>query len=157
VFVFRRPFIVFFRYQEEAFDWYGWFTCSRQDLLGKKDDSLPELVELFTSVSRFSSLSDCPSARLGYKTKTFNIGEYRRKNVGAEKTSDFFDPSNSDAVKQREQMAQLALEDLLSFFKDGGQAAIYDGTNTTRARRKHVIDYMQSKVLLFRFHSLSLP
>jgi len=72
---------------------------------------------------------------LGYKTKVFNVGEYRRKIAGADKNADFFDPANEEACKIRNQCAQLAWNDLMQFFAEGGQAAIYDATNSNQQRR----------------------
>jgi len=31
----------------------------------------------------------------------FNVGNYRRKNVGARQSHTFFDPTNKDAIEQR--------------------------------------------------------
>ena len=31
----------------------------------------------------------------------FNVGNYRRKNVGARQSHNFFDPDNKDAIQQR--------------------------------------------------------
>jgi len=76
---------------------------------------------------------------LGFKCSVFNIGEYRRQICGTKEcTSDFFDPANEDAVKARNDCANMALNDLITFLKEGGDVAIYDGTNTSTQRRKTV-------------------
>jgi len=41
-------------------------------------------------------------------------------------------------------MAVAALEDMVHFFKNGGQAAIYDGTNTTKSRREMVSSFLKT-------------
>ncbi len=76
---------------------------------------------------------------LGYQARVFNIGNYRREICGTtDCKADFFDPKNNDAAKQREQCAILAFEDLVKFLKNGGDIAIYDGTNSTKERRMYV-------------------
>ena len=36
---------------------------------------------------------------LGYNTRVFNIGNYRREYCGTDCKADFFDPKNNNAVK----------------------------------------------------------
>jgi hypothetical protein len=84
----------------------------------------------------------CTGGRLGYRTRLFNIGEYRRTKVGAEQHADFFDPNNKQAVAVREEMAVAALTDMFKFFAEGGQAAIYDGTNSIRSVGRWHVDWM---------------
>jgi 6-phosphofructo-2-kinase / fructose-2,6-biphosphatase 2 len=77
---------------------------------------------------------------LGYKSRVFNIGNYRRELYGAEKDASFFDPENKEAVEKRTKSAVAALEDMFEFMRNGGHAAIYDGTNSTISRRQLVVD-----------------
>lgn len=77
---------------------------------------------------------------LGYKTRVFNIGDYRRERLGPHQKHDFFDPANEVGARARSQMADAALSDLLTWMKSEGDVGIYDATNTTRARRNHVLD-----------------
>lgn len=72
---------------------------------------------------------------LGYRTRTFNVGEYRRDMVGAKQPAGFFSAKNDDGERARLRAAMRALNDLLSWFAGGGEVGIYDATNTTRARR----------------------
>ncbi|EDV25833.1 6-phosphofructo-2-kinase/fructose-2,6-bisphosphatase 2 [Trichoplax sp. H2] len=79
---------------------------------------------------------------IGYKTKVFNLGEYRRKNFGATKPPSFYHPDNKEAVASRLKCCALALEDMTEFLKSGsGEVAVFDATNTTRARRKFIYDH----------------
>lgn len=71
----------------------------------------------------------------GYTTRVFNVGNYRRAMVGAQVPASFFDPDNEDSRGAREAVAQSALDDMLQWFREGGQVGVYDATNTTRARR----------------------
>ena len=77
-------------------------------------------------------------AWLGYNAQVFNAGDYRRKWLGAGHRADFFDPHNDEGARARTEMAELALADLLGFMRSGGEVALYDATNTTRARRDQV-------------------
>lgn len=79
---------------------------------------------------------------LGYNAKVFNIGDKRRKVLGVESTSkaDFFSPDNQEALRQREQLAEDTLTDVVKFLNhSAGNIAIFDGTNTMKERRKKVI------------------
>lgn len=73
---------------------------------------------------------------LGYRTRVFNVGEYRRERVGAKQPHEFFDPDNPAGLAARRELALEALADMVEWFREGGQVAIYDATNSTRARRE---------------------
>lgn len=75
---------------------------------------------------------------LGYNSRVFNVGHYRRQLWGTECDSHFFDPKNEQAVKARSQYAILALDDLCNFLKSGGDIALLDGTNPTKEARKAI-------------------
>jgi broad specificity phosphatase PhoE/predicted kinase len=78
---------------------------------------------------------------LGHPTRVFNVGSYRRRLLGSHQKHDFFDSENTEARTALLDMAQAALDDMLSWLVDeGGEVGIYDATNTTRARRKLVLD-----------------
>ena len=73
-----------------------------------------------------------------YLCQVFNIGVYRRRMFGAHLPADWFDPTNATGVRQRNECALAALDDMFQFFQHGGQAAVFDGTNTTAERREMV-------------------
>jgi broad specificity phosphatase PhoE/predicted kinase len=77
---------------------------------------------------------------LGHPTRLFNVGNYRREHVGSRQAHGFFDPTNTDGVRQRTEMAMLALNDMLHWFATGGEVGIYDATNTTRERRRTILE-----------------
>lgn len=81
---------------------------------------------------------------LGYRTRGFNVGDYRRKRLGPKQPHDFFDPENPTGASLRREVAMEALDAMLEWFRDGGDVAIYDATNSTRARRQAVIERCQS-------------
>ena len=75
---------------------------------------------------------------LGHKTRVFNVGSYRRAHVGSRQPNEFFDPDNEAGRKALHDLAMMALDDLGDWLDDGGEIAIYDATNSTRARRRAV-------------------
>lgn len=74
-------------------------------------------------------------AWLGYKTRVFNVGQYRRARVGAQVPHDFFDPNNPAGAGARRQVAIEALDDLVDWLGGDGHVGIYDATNSTTDRR----------------------
>ncbi len=72
---------------------------------------------------------------LGYDTRTFNVGEYRRSQVGARQPASFFDPDDESTSSVREAIARRALDDMVGWLIGGGEVAIYDATNTEKSRR----------------------
>ncbi|MBX3184385.1 MAG: 6-phosphofructo-2-kinase/fructose-2,6-bisphosphatase [Polyangiaceae bacterium] len=76
---------------------------------------------------------------LGYQTRVFNVGNYRRARLGATQKHDFFDPENLDGSHKRRELAMDALRDMLKWLDAGGQVGIYDATNTTSERREQVL------------------
>jgi broad specificity phosphatase PhoE/predicted kinase len=72
---------------------------------------------------------------LGYRTLWVNVGDYRRARAGARQPADYFAPDNASTREERAGFAMAALDDLLDWFKKGGEVGIYDATNTERSRR----------------------
>lgn len=75
---------------------------------------------------------------LGYATRVFNVGEYRRARVGARMEHKFFDPDNPEGTVARKAIAAEALEDMVNWLSTHGEVGIYDATNSTRERRDDV-------------------
>jgi broad specificity phosphatase PhoE/predicted kinase len=84
---------------------------------------------------------------LGYRTRVFNVGNYRRERLGSQKDHTFFDPDNAAASRARREVAMAALADMLSWFADGGEVGIYDATNSTRERRALVVERCRAEGL----------
>jgi broad specificity phosphatase PhoE/predicted kinase len=72
---------------------------------------------------------------LGYDTRVFNLGQYRRERFPGYQPHDFFDPDNVESSRVRNALAVEALDDMLEWLVADGDVAIYDATNTTRERR----------------------
>jgi len=75
---------------------------------------------------------------LGFTARVFNVGEYRRKLLGATQPATFFDPSNPDGARARWELALECLRDMTNWLDEGGLVGIYDATNSTRDRREVV-------------------
>ncbi|XP_038706998.1 6-phosphofructo-2-kinase/fructose-2,6-bisphosphatase-like isoform X2 [Tripterygium wilfordii] len=72
---------------------------------------------------------------LGHDTKHFNVGKYRRLKHGTNQSADFFRADNPEGLEARNEVAALAMEDMISWMQEGGQVGIFDATNSTRKRR----------------------
>ncbi|CAI0548968.1 unnamed protein product [Linum tenue] len=72
---------------------------------------------------------------LGHNTKHFNVGKYRRIKHGTIQNADFFRGDNPEGVEARNEVAALAMEDMIAWMQEGGQVGIFDATNSTRERR----------------------
>lgn len=86
----------------------------------------------------------------GIPVRVFNVGEYRRKVVGAKQSADFFDASNTEALRQRLLCRDLAMDDMKGWLSQAaaqgpsfGRVAIFDATNTTRERRRWALDQLK--------------
>jgi 6-phosphofructo-2-kinase / fructose-2,6-biphosphatase 3 len=77
---------------------------------------------------------------LGYRTLWVNVGDYRRARAGAKQPAAYFAPDNDATRGEREAFAMAALNDLLEWFKKGGEVGIYDATNAERTRRNIIRD-----------------
>lgn len=77
---------------------------------------------------------------LGYKTHNFIIADYRRAMLGQQPSSEFFNPDNLEAKKQREEVRQKALQHMLQFLSEGGNVASYDGVNSSIKNRKELVN-----------------
>ncbi|KAJ1297590.1 hypothetical protein BS78_01G388100 [Paspalum vaginatum] len=82
---------------------------------------------------------------LGHETKHFNVGKYRRLKHGTNQTADFFRGDNREGVEARNEVAALAMEDMLSWMQEGGQVGIFDATNSTRIRRNMLMKMTEGK------------
>ncbi|KAI6670935.1 hypothetical protein NL676_005820 [Syzygium grande] len=82
---------------------------------------------------------------LGHDTKHFNVGKYRRLKHGSNQSADFFRGDNEEGVEARNEVAALAMEDMISWMQEGGQVGIFDATNSTRRRRNMLMKMAEGK------------
>lgn len=85
-----------------------------------------------------------------YYCKVFNVGNTRRQFAKEHNISDqdskFFDPGNNEFSKLRDKWAMDTLEQLLDYLLEGpGSVGIFDATNTTKERRKHVYNKIHER------------
>ncbi len=81
---------------------------------------------------------------LDIDTRIFNVGDYRRRFFGAKCPAEFFDHSNDEYMKKREQACDAALADLMEFMKiDGVRVGVLDSTNSTKKRRAHIREVLK--------------
>uniref|UniRef100_A0A6N2LW23 CBM20 domain-containing protein n=1 Tax=Salix viminalis TaxID=40686 RepID=A0A6N2LW23_SALVM len=58
---------------------------------------------------------------LGHDTKHFNVGKYRRLKHGANQSADFFRADNPEGMEARNEVAALAMDDMIAWMQEGGQ------------------------------------
>ncbi|KAL5615299.1 hypothetical protein BROUX41_005348 [Berkeleyomyces rouxiae] len=65
---------------------------------------------------------------------------------GIDQSAQFFDPSNTDAAKLREQVAMATLDELLDYLLlQGGSIGILDATNSTLKRRQMIVERIKAR------------
>ncbi|KAL0419076.1 UNVERIFIED_CONTAM: 6-phosphofructo-2-kinase/fructose-2,6-bisphosphatase [Sesamum radiatum] len=110
---------------------------------------------------------------LGHDTKHFNVGKYRRLKHGVnqvlsvgdisflfcsivseELSADFFRGDNPEGLEARNEVAALAMEDMISWMQEGGQVGIFDATNSTRKRRNMLMKMAEGKCKIIFLETL---
>ncbi|KAL7602621.1 6-phosphofructo-2-kinase/fructose-2,6-bisphosphatase isoform X1 [Lactuca sativa] len=82
---------------------------------------------------------------LGHDTKHFNVGKYRRLKHGANQSADFFRGDNPEGMEARNEVAALAMDDMIAWMQEGGQVGIFDATNSTSQRRNMLMKMAEGK------------
>ncbi|CAN1856212.1 FKFBP [Linum perenne] len=126
-------------------------------MLGPKEDrhlaivlvGLPARGKTFTAVKLTRYLR-----WLGHNTKHFNVGKYRRLKHGANQYADFFRNDNPEGVEARNEVAALAMEDMIAWMQEGGQVGIFDATNSTRRRRNMLMKMAEGKCKIIFLETL---
>ena len=81
-------------------------------------------------------------------SQIFNVGDYRRQLCGAQMPSHFYDPTNEEGRAARQMACDTALADLVEYMKqDGVRIAAFDATNSTKLRRRHILNAIASSGL----------
>jgi hypothetical protein len=77
-------------------------------------------------------------------SQIFNVGDYRRQLCGAVQPAQWYDPNNVSGMTARTMACDAALTDLLEYMKlDGVRVSAFDATNSTKERRKHIVDVLK--------------
>ncbi|XP_052192041.1 LOW QUALITY PROTEIN: 6-phosphofructo-2-kinase/fructose-2,6-bisphosphatase-like [Diospyros lotus] len=82
---------------------------------------------------------------LGHDTKHFNVGKYRRLKHGTNQSADFFRGDNPEGMEARNEVAALAMDDMIAWMQEGGQVGIFDATNSTSKRRNMLMKMAEGK------------
>ncbi|MBF0482224.1 MAG: histidine phosphatase family protein [Desulfovibrionaceae bacterium] len=87
----------------------------------------------------------------GVGVRIFNNGDVRRRMLRGQDTAGpgFYDPANSQACAQRENIAKASIGEAREFLAARGEVAILDATNLTRARRRLILDNFADTRVLF--------
>lgn len=86
----------------------------------------------------------------GIQAGIFNNGDMRRALMGAESTEpDFYNPDNSFGREARELIARRNMEQARAWLAEGGDVAILDATNASRARRALIEKTLNDHPVLF--------
>ena len=88
----------------------------------------------------------------GTSARIFNVGSKRRDMEGAKKSghSSFFSTSNTSAVSKRDEIALATLDEAIDWLlNENGSIALFDATNTTRARRHMILDRLNQETVNF--------
>ena len=82
----------------------------------------------------------------------FNVGDYRRKLCGAQLPAEFFNPHNHQAQQQRSMACNAALAEMVEYLRqDGSRVAAFDATNTTKDRRRHIVQTLRQAAIGCKF------
>jgi 6-phosphofructo-2-kinase len=72
------------------------------------------------------------------------VGDYRRQLCGAVQPAHWYDPTNVQGTTARTMACDAALADLLDYMRqDGVRVAAFDATNSTKDRRKHILEVLK--------------
>ncbi|KAH8519942.1 hypothetical protein Peur_001719 [Populus x canadensis] len=91
---------------------------------------------------------------LGHDTKHFNVGKYRRLKHGSNQSADFFRADNPEGMEARNEVAALAMDDMISWMQEGGQVGIFDATNSNRKRRNMLMKMAEGKCKIIFLETL---
>ncbi|KAJ2229998.1 hypothetical protein H4R99_003555 [Coemansia sp. RSA 1722] len=76
---------------------------------------------------------------LGVKSKSYHMGQYRRRLYGTDISADYFDLGNAEMADARTEAENTCIRDIIEYLtKGGGQLAIFDASNLQAARRRQI-------------------
>ncbi|KAJ2455824.1 hypothetical protein EV183_000439 [Coemansia sp. RSA 2336] len=78
---------------------------------------------------------------LGVKSKSFHMGQYRRRLYGTDISADYFDLGNETMAAARMRSEDSCIQDIIEYLTSGGgQLAIFDASNLRAERRREIYD-----------------
>lgn len=86
----------------------------------------------------------------GVKIRVFNNGDLRRKNLGRDSSlAAFYHPDNAEGRGLREELALSSMASAREYLESGGEIAVLDATNGSRARRRTLEERLVGAPILF--------
>jgi 6-phosphofructo-2-kinase/fructose-2,6-biphosphatase 2 len=84
---------------------------------------------------------------IGYSSKVYSIGLYRRSLIGVNCNWKFFEDKDEVIIQKRQKCLYKTLDDLISFLtcKDG-KIGILDGANTSKEKRRMIENYIKDRL-----------
>ncbi|KAJ1940652.1 hypothetical protein FBU59_003747, partial [Linderina macrospora] len=83
---------------------------------------------------------------LGVKSKSFHMGQYRRRLYGPDISAEYFDLGNDDMSEKRSHAEDSCIDDIIEYLTEGsGQLAIFDASNLRADRRRYIYERFESK------------
>ncbi len=84
---------------------------------------------------------------IGYDTKVFSIGQFRRELIKNEVDCKFFENENTHYFQLRENCVYRVIDDMIDYLDlSKGKIGIIDGTNTRKERRRMIEKYFKLKI-----------
>lgn len=83
---------------------------------------------------------------LGVLSKSFHMGQYRRRLFGTDISPDYFDLGNEDMAASRTKAEDSCIADIIEYLTTGGgQLAIYDASNLQATRRREIYNRFEAR------------
>jgi len=84
---------------------------------------------------------------IGFDSKVFSIGVYRRSLIGVNCDWRFFENDNKNTSLLREKCVYRAIDDMINFLLEkNGTVGVFDGTNTSKDKRREIEEYIKNKM-----------
>ncbi len=86
----------------------------------------------------------------GIRIQVFNNGDVRRRLLPQNTShAEFYDPGNAETALLREEIALVNIYEAKNYLMEGGEVAILDATNVSRARRNKIRCHLTEHPILF--------
>ena len=86
----------------------------------------------------------------GINTRIFNNGVLRRVHYGEASSEPwFYDPHNEEGNKARDELSKMNIQAARQYLDEGGNVAILDATNASRARREMLEEHLSGIAIFY--------